>query len=148
METELPTQKGGGAPSPILGPCLLWPNALMDQDGTCMEVCLGQGHILPDGDPALLPKNGAEPSTFGPFLWPNHWMYQDATWYGGRPPLRRLCVRWRPSPLPKKGVEPPPQLSAHFYCGQTAGCIKMPLGKEVGLSTGDFRLMWTQLPRL
>ena len=45
-----------------------------------------------------------------------------------------------PAPLPKKGTEPAPQFSAHFYCGQTAGCIKMPLGTEVGLSSGDFVL--------
>jgi len=42
-------------------------------------------------------------------------------------------------PLPKKGAEPPPRFSAHFYCGQTAGCIK-PLGMEVCLSPGDFVL--------
>jgi len=36
-----------------------------------------------------------------------------------------------PAPLPKKGHSP--QFSAHFYCGQTAGCIKMPLGMQVGL---------------
>jgi len=43
---------------------------------------------------------------------------------------------------PKKGTEPPPQFLAHFYCGQTAACIKMPLplGMEVGLSPGDFVL--------
>jgi len=41
------------------------------------------------------------------------------------------------STFPIKGAEPPPQFSAHFYCGQTAACIKMPLGMEVGLSTGD-----------
>jgi len=29
-----PPQKGGGAPSPIFGPCLLWPNGWMYQDGT------------------------------------------------------------------------------------------------------------------
>jgi len=29
---------------------------------------------------------------------------------------------------------------AHFYCGQTAGCIKMPLGMEIGLQPGDFVL--------
>ena len=29
------------------------------------------------------------------------------------------------------------QFSAHFYCGQTAGCVKMPLGVELGL-IGDF----------
>ena len=38
-----------------------------------------------------------------------------------------------PAPLPKKGGRAPPQFSAPFYCGQTAGCIKMPLGMEVGL---------------
>ena len=43
-------------------------------------------------------------------------------------------------PFPQKGTEPPPQFSAHFYCAQTAGCIKMPLGMEVGLSPGEFVL--------
>jgi len=42
-------------------------------------------------------------------------------------------------PLPKKGAKSP-QFSAHLYCGQTAGCIKMPLGMEVGLCPGDFVL--------
>jgi len=36
--------------------------------------------------------------------------------------------------------EPPPQILAHFYCGQTAGWTKMPLGMEVYLSPGDFVL--------
>ena len=35
---------------------------------------------------------------------------------------------------------PPPQFSAHFYCGQTAGWIKMALGMELGLGPGDFVL--------
>jgi len=65
-------------------------------------------------------------------------MNQDGTWHGGRPQPRRLCVKWGPSPLPKKGAEPPPQFSANFYCAQTAACITMPLGMEVGLSPGDF----------
>ena len=42
-----------------------------------------------------------------------------------------------PSP---KGAKPPPQFSAHFYCGQTAGCIKMQLGMEVDLSPGEYVL--------
>jgi len=42
-----------------------------------------------------------------------------------------------PAPSQKSGGAPP-QFSAHFYCGQMAGCIKMPLGMEVGLSPGDF----------
>jgi len=40
------------------------------------------------------------------------------------------------APLPKKEAEPgggAPQFSAHVYCGQTAGWIKMVLGMEVGL---------------
>ena len=36
-----------------------------------------------------------------------------------------------------KGSTAPSQFSAHFYCGQTTGCIKMPLGMEVGRSLGD-----------
>jgi len=43
-----------------------------------------------------------------------------------------------PAPLPKKGADH--QFLAHFYCRQTAGCIKMPLGMEVGLIPGDFVL--------
>ena len=38
--------------------------------------------------------------------------------------------------LPQKGAEPPPQFSAHFHCVPTAGCIKMPLGMEVGQGHG------------
>jgi len=89
-------------------------------------------------------KKGQNPPIFGPsLLWPNDWMHQDATWYGGRPQPRRLCVRWGPSPPPTKGGGArgqSPQFSAHVYCGQPAGCIKMPLGMEVGLSPGDFVL--------
>ena len=50
-----------------------------------MQVGLGPGHIVLDGDPAPLPKKGAEPPIFGPcLLWPNGWMDQNATWNGGR----------------------------------------------------------------
>ena len=45
-----------------------------------------------------------------------------------------------PVPFPQKGAEPPPHFSAHFYCAQTAGCIKMPLGMEVDLSPCEFVL--------
>jgi len=52
---------------------------------------------------------------------------------------------------PKKGAEPLPEFSAHFYCGQTDGCIKMPLGMEVGLKEHkvEHKVAWakgTQLP--
>jgi len=67
-------------------------------------------------------------------------MDQDATWHDGRPQPRRLCVRWGQAHLPTKGWSPAPQFSAHFYSGQAAGCIKMPLGMEVGLSPRNFLL--------
>ena len=41
-------------------------------------------------------------------------------------------VRWGPRfPSPEWGGAP--KFSAHIYCGQTAGWIKMALGMEVGL---------------
>jgi len=49
-------------------------------------------------------------------------------------------ARCGPSPSPKKVAEPPHRFSVHFYCDQTVGCIKMPVGTEVGLSPGDFVL--------
>ena len=43
------------------------------------------------------------------------------------------------SSLPKKeGAQPP--FSAHVYCGQMAGWVKLPLGIEVGLGPGDIVL--------
>ena len=107
-----------------------------------MEVGLGPGDFVLHGDPAPPPKKGGRaPQIFGPcLLRPNGWMDKAGTCYGGRPQSRRLCLRWGPSPLPTKKVEPTPQFSAHFYCGQTAGWIKLVLVMEVGLSPGDFVL--------
>jgi len=91
------------------------------------------------GTPLPLPKRGLCPPNFQPmFIVPNSSMDQDATWHEGRP--RWLCVRWGSSPIPTNGVEPPPQFSTHFCCGQTAGCTKMPVGMEIGLHPGDFVL--------
>jgi len=40
-----------------------------------MEVGLGPGHIVLNGDTASLPKKGQSPPIFGPcLLWPNGWM--------------------------------------------------------------------------
>jgi len=45
-----------------------------------MEMGLGPGHIVLDGDPATLLKKGAQPPFLGPcLLWPNGCMYQDTT---------------------------------------------------------------------
>jgi len=45
-----------------------------------------------------------------------------------------------PAPLLIKGAEPPPQYSAHVYCGLTAEWIKIALGVEVGLGPGHIVL--------
>jgi len=72
-----------------------------------MEVSLGPGHSVLNGDPALPSLKGHSPPIFGPcLLWPNGWMDQDATWNGGKPRHRPHCFRWGPS-FPKKGAQPP-----------------------------------------
>jgi len=127
-------EKGGGASSPIFGPCLLWPNGWIDEHGTWH----GGGpwprpHCARWGPSSPPPKMGrAAPLIFGPFLlWPNCWMHQDATWYGGSPQPRRLCVRWGPSPLPTKGRSPP-IFGPHLLWPN--GCMDQgALGMEVGL---------------
>ena len=99
------------------------------------QVGLGPGHIVLDRDPAPLRK-GAQPPIFGPYLlWSNGWMDQDSTWHGGEPWSRPHCARWGPSSTPQKGGTDP-QFTANFYCGQTAGCIMLPPGMEVGLGHG------------
>jgi len=92
------------------------------------EVGLSPGdRVVLDGDPAPSQKGDRALSPiFGPFLlWPNGWMHQDATWYGARPQPMGLCVRWGPSPLPKKGAQTPPNFRQILLC-QTAGCRPQP----------------------
>ena len=106
-----------------------------------MEVGLGSGNIVLDGDPVLPPiKRKRASPIFGPCpLWPNGWMDQDSTWYRARPLPRRHVIDGDPAPPKNKGHSR--QFSAHV-CGQTAGWIKMPLGTDVGLNSGN----GTQLP--
>jgi len=82
------------------------------------------------------PKRETAPIFGSYLLWPNCWMDQDATWYGSRPQPRPHCARWGSSSPPQKKGGTAPQLSAHVCCGQTAGCIKMPLGWEVPVDLG------------
>jgi len=111
------------------------------------EVGLVPGDFIGRGPCSPFPIRGGGPQIFGPFLlWPNGWMDQDGTWHRGRPQLRRLCVRWVPSPPPQtRGRSPPSQFSAHFSCGKTAECIKIPLGMAVDLSPGDC-VRWGRSP--
>jgi len=120
--TPLPKK---GAPPPIFSPCLLWPYGWTDQDATWYG---GR------------PQPRRHCVRWGPsLLWPNGWMDQDGTWHGCLPRSRPYCARWGPSYPPQKEGGAP-QFSAHVYCGQTAGRIKMPVGTDVGLSLGDIVL--------
>jgi len=104
------------------------------------KVGLSPGDCVKWG-PSPRPHKGGGAPIIGPYLlWPNGWMDEDGTWLGGGPWFSPHCARWGQLPSPKKEAEPPSQFSAHLYCDQTAGCIKMPLGMEVGLSPLDFVL--------
>ena len=78
-------------------------------------------------------------------LWPNGWIDEDETWHGGRPGAGHIVLDEDPAPRPPKAHSPLPQFSTHVCCGQTAGWIKVPLGKEVGLGLGDIVLDGAQL---
>ena len=137
-----PSQKGGGAPSPISAHLYCGQTARWIKMSLCMDVGLSTGNFVLDGDSVHLPQKGAEPPNFRPlFIVVKQLNVEDATWHRGRPQPRRLCVRWGPSsPAPQRGAEPLPQFSAHVHVGQTAGCIKMALVMEVGLGTGHIVL--------
>ena len=99
-----------------------------------MDLGIGPGDFVFEGDPATLRKKGTPPPpNFGPcLLWPNGWMDQDATWYGGKPRPRRRCVRWGHS-SPLKGAQPP---SFRFMSVVAKGFwmdedTSTPLGTEV-----------------
>ena len=124
---------------------VLWPNGWIDQDETWRGRRPRQRLYCVDGDPAPLPK-GAQSPIFGPCLsWPNNWLDQDATSYGCRPRPRRQCVRLEP--IPQKGGQQPPTFRP-MYCDQTAGWIKVPLRKEVGLGPGHIVLDGDPTPHL
>ena len=101
-----------------------------------VEVSLGTGHIVFDGDPA--PSKGTQQPH------PNFWPVIVAKWLDvsrchlvrsmRRLGSQRQCVRWGHF-----------FGQAHVYCGQTAGSIKMPLGTEVDLGAGDTVLDGDQL---
>jgi len=133
MGPSSPSPKG--ADPPVFGPYLLWPNGIMDQDGTWNEgrpqprqLCVRWGPSSP-GSP--VPKRVQRPlpnyrpmSIVAKQLDGSRW-HLALRWALARP----HCTRWGSScPSPKRGQSP------HFYCGQTAACINMPLGMEIGLS--------------
>jgi len=95
----------------------------------------------PKKGPSPLPENwgGAPSPIFGPcLLWPNGWMNQGGTWHGGGPWSRPHCARWGPRSLPKKGQSSP--IFCPFLLWSNGWMVKIPLGTEVNLGTGDIVL--------
>jgi len=108
-----------------------------------MEVGLGPGDFVFDGTQLAPQKRHTHPyPIFGPcLLWSNGLIDQHSTWYGGKPRLRRRCVRWdRSSPPPLKGAQSP------VFRGETARWMKTPLGREVDLGPAHIVLDGVRAP--
>jgi len=119
-----------GAEPPIFGPCLLWPNGWMDQDG----IWHGGGsrsrpHCARWG-PSSPPQGGTASPQFSAHVYSGPTAVYIRTPLGTEVGLSRdFVLDGDPAPPPLKGHSP--QFSAHVYCGQTAGRTKTSLGTEV-----------------
>ena len=91
--------KRGWSP-PISGPCLLWPNGWMDQDGTWHGGGPRSRPHCARWGPSY-PKRGHNLPIFSPcLLWPNGCMYQDTTRYGDRLQPSNIVLDTDPAPPP------------------------------------------------
>jgi len=119
-----------------------------------MQVGLGPGHTVLDGDPAPSTERGtATPDIRN--LWVQAlpasvystvhvYCSQTAVWIKMKLGmdvgigLHQIVLNGDPAPLPQRGTAPSHQKRnfVHVCCGQTTGWIKMQLGIEVGLSRG------------
>jgi len=126
MGTQLPSPKGGRAPQ---FSARVYCGHLVGRQASAKATLCYWGPSSPS------PKREQSPNYQPCLLWPDCWMDQDATWHEGRSLPKPHCARWGPA-LPPPKVHSP-QFSAHICCGQMAGWINMPLGREIGLSPGD-----------
>jgi len=109
------------AEPPIFSPCLLWPNAWMDQDATWYGGRLRPGDFVLDGELGTQPPSQKEPPNFRPIFIVDGWMDEDAAWYGSRPRPRPHCRPTRRGPSSReRGINSSPLFSAHVYCGTVA----------------------------
>jgi len=102
-----------------------------------MEVGLGPGHIVIDGDPASPLQKGAHPQ-FSVHVYCGQTAVCIRITLGTEVGLSLgdIVLDGDAAPTPLMGHSP--QFSANVRCGQTAGWNKMPLDIEVGLGPGDF----------
>jgi len=117
---------------PVCDICVLWPNGRMDQDETWHAGRPWPGHIVLYGEfwgDSYPSPNRHNPPIFGPYLLrPNGW--RDQVPLGREVGLgpSNIVLYGDPAPPLKRGQSSTPKFSAHVYCGQTAGWIKMAFG--------------------
>ena len=103
-----------------------------------MQVGLGPGQIVLDGDPAPLLQRGTAPN-FRPMSVVAKWLDGSRCHLIPRSTSAQATLCWMETQLhPYKGRSP--QFSAHVCCGQMVRWIQMPLGTEVGLVPGHIVL--------
>ena len=104
---------------PVCNVGVLWPNGWMDQDETGMQVGLGPGHTVSDGDPSI-PQRDTAPQFLADIYCGQmaRWIKMPLGTEVGLDPSDIVLDRGSSSP-PQKGGRAPQQ-SAHVYCGQTA----------------------------
>ena len=98
------------------------------------EVGLSPSDTVLDGDPAPISERGRSPPIFRPVSIVAKQLGGSRCHLVGRQASAKatLCY-WGPSsPSPKRKQNPP--IFGRVYCGQTAGWIKMPLGRESSTS--------------
>ena len=89
----------------------------MDQDELGMEVGLGPGHTVLDGDPAPLPQRGTAPN-FRPMSVVAKPLDGSRCQLGLGP--GDIVLDGDPAPPPQKGGTAAPHFWTHVCCGQTA----------------------------
>ena len=74
-----------------------------------MQVGLGPGHIVLNGDPAPPPQKGGGSPQFSAHVYCDQMAgsIKIVTWHGGGPRPTPHCARWGRSPPPQKGAQPP-----------------------------------------
>ena len=111
-----------------------------------MEVVLGPGHIVLDGD--LAPPSMCTPPTIGACaLWPNGWMEQDATCYGGRSrPWPHCIIDGDPAFLYKKGGRASPNFRPISIVAKRLDASRCHLSRRLTSAQATFCSMGMQLP--
>jgi len=128
MGTQLPLPQRGTAPTQFSAHICCGQMAAYIKMSLGMELSLGPGDFVLDGDPAPPPQKGGKFSAHVYCGQPAGWMKLVLGMVVGLSPGDFVLDVF----------------SAHFYCGQTA--IKIPLGMDVGLSPGDFVLDGDPVP--